>query len=332
MRRVLKSRFLVPAGLLVGVVLGGLAAFGPAGGAAGAQAGGGSTSGAPQSSPPVHLTANISNFNGGVALPPGIGSPSYLGGPKNTGGANSTNRVYKTVNGKRTLVAYGNSAITYTAPPASYIPAGEALFAQNCASCHGTQAEGSTIAPNLQGVGPATVMFWVTSGRMPATDTYKVQANAKPARLSYQQALEVAAYINSLDPAVPFIPQVHLQGANLAIGQDLYALNCAACHTITGAGDALAYNTFAPPLHYATPQQVAEAIRTGPANMPRFTGNLTDSQVRDIVAYVTEKIQHPSNPGGAGLGGIGPVAEGFVALLFGVGGFMLICYWIGDRS
>jgi ubiquinol-cytochrome c reductase cytochrome c subunit len=73
-------------------------------------------------------------------------------------------------------------------------------------------------------------------------------------------------------------------------------------------------------------------MRIGPANMPRFSGNLTDAQVRDVVAYVTEYIQHPTNPGGAGLGGVGPVAEGFVALLIGVGGLALICFWIGDRS
>ena len=78
--------------------------------------------------------------------------------------------------------------------------------------------------------------------------------------------------------------------------------------------------------------QVVEAMRIGPANMPRFSGNLSDSQVRDVVAYVTEKIQHPSNPGGFALGGVGPVAEGFVALLFGVGLLALIGYWIGERS
>jgi ubiquinol-cytochrome c reductase cytochrome c subunit len=77
---------------------------------------------------------------------------------------------------------------------------------------------------------------------------------------------------------------------------------------------------------------VAEAMRIGPANMPRFSGNLSDSQVRDVVAYVTEKIQHPSNPGGVGLGGVGPVAEGFIALLLGVGGLALVCFWIGERS
>ena len=84
--------------------------------------------------------------------------------------------------------------------------------------------------------------------------------------------------------------------ANLATGASLFALNCAACHTITGAGDELAYGTNAPSLHYATTTQIAEAIRTGPGNMPRFTGNLSDSQVRDIVAYVSEKHPAPDEP------------------------------------
>jgi ubiquinol-cytochrome c reductase cytochrome c subunit len=66
--------------------------------------------------------------------------------------------------------------------------------------------------------------------------------------------------------------------------------------------------------------------------MPRFTGNLTDAQVRDVVAYVTQQIQHPTNPGGFGLGGLGPVAEGFVALLIGVGSLFLVCFWIGERA
>jgi ubiquinol-cytochrome c reductase cytochrome c subunit len=47
---------------------------------------------------------------------------------------------------------------------------------------------------------------------------------------------------------------------------------------------------------------------------------------------VTKVIQHPDNRGGLGLGGIGPVAEGFVGLLIGVGALMLVAFWIGDRA
>ncbi len=229
--------------------------------------------------------------------------------------------------------SYGSSStIEYQYPPNSYIPAGEALFATFCSSCHGPQAGGTSRAPNIVGLGPATVDFWITTGRMPAENPFAIQAPRKPAKLSNQQALEIAAYVNSLDPSRPGIPKVNRKTANVAVGADLFSLNCAACHTITGAGDELAFGTFAPSLRAASPTQVAEAIRTGPGNMPRFSGNLTDAQVRDVVAYVTEYIQHPTNPGGFALGGVGPVAEGFVALLFGVGILALVAYWIGERA
>lgn len=253
----------------------------------------------------------------------------------NAGTANSTNTVY--VNGK--LVAYGNSDITYVNPPSSLIPLGEALYAQNCASCHGNSADGVPANgtpgafPNLRGLGSATIDFWIESGRMPAKDTTQVQALRKQQVLSKPEALAIAAYVTSLSPATPYIPVVHnISSANTSEGFSLFALNCAACHTITGGGDALASNTYAPSLRHIPATQVAEAIRTGPGNMPRFTGNLSDAQVRDIVAYVTLNIQHPVNPGGFGLGGLGPVAEGFVGLALGVGILALIAFWIGDRS
>lgn len=255
----------------------------------------------------------------------GYKSPHESGSPQN-----STSAFLRCVHGK--VTSYGDKSITYRLPPNSYIATGHKLFEENCSSCHLSTAQGSAIAPSLHGVGPATVDFWVSTGRMPAATPLQIEAERKPPRLTLKQAEEVAAWINSLTPAAPYIPEVHLKGADLTKGATLFALNCAACHTITGAGDALAFGTNAPTLHAASATQVAEAIRTGPGNMPRFTGNLTDAQVRDVVAYVTDKIQHPSNGGGFGLGGVGPVTEGFVALLFGVGGLMLVAFWIGDRA
>ncbi|HEX3564954.1 MAG TPA: cytochrome c, partial [Acidimicrobiales bacterium] len=90
---------------------------------------------------------------------------------------------------------------------------------------------------------------------------------------------------------------------------------------------------YAPSLHYATTRQIVEAVRSGPGNMPHFgPGNISNAEVRDITAYVHSYIQHPVNRGGFGLGGIGPVGEGFVGLLIGVGALMLVCFWIGDRT
>jgi len=170
---------------------------------------------------------------------------------------------------------------------------------------------------------------------MPLADTSQ-QAIRKPVRFTHKQILQIVAYVSSLAPPAlsgPAIPVVHVQYANLSNGNSLFVLNCASCHTITGAGDALADGFYAPSLHKATSTQVAEAVRTGPGNMPRFsTGALSDKQVTDIVSYVKGPIQHPNNAGGLALGGIGPVAEGFIALLIGVGICMLLAFWIGDRA
>jgi len=217
--------------------------------------------------------------------------------------------------------------------PRSYIAPGRELFEENCSACHGPGALGTSRAPNLVGLGAATIDFWVGTGRMPLADA-SLQAEPKPPRFTKKQVLEIAAFVTSLSPVNgPGIPVVNLKGANLTEGNSLFVLNCAACHTITGSGDALASGYFATSLHAATPTQVAEAIRTGPGNMPRFgPGEFSNQQVADIVAYVTGPIQHPDNAGGLGLGGVGPVAEGFVALLVGVGGLMLVAFWLGDRA
>jgi ubiquinol-cytochrome c reductase cytochrome c subunit len=319
-----RTGFLLPAGLLAVAAMASLAMFFP-----GTDAGASGHSDATRvSTTPTHVTTRSCgtvNIKGVTSATPNAGNPFT-----------STSRFC--LNGH--LISYGNRYITYANPPQSFIAAGRLLFAQTCTSCHGNDANGvgpegqATIGPNLQGVGAATVDFWVSTGRMPAADVKAVEAERRATRLTPLQALELAAWVNSLDPAVPAVPSPHLAGADQSAGQDLFSLNCAACHTIEGSGDALAYGTNAPSLinRSVTAQQVAEAIRIGPANMPRFSGNLTDHQVSDIVSYVTGRLQHPTNPGGFSLGGVGPVAEGFVALLIGVGGLALICFWIGERS
>ena len=253
---------------------------------------------------------------------------------KNAGTPNSDNA---TSNSSGVVISYGNTAITYNAPSSALATLGQALFLQNCASCHGNEANGvpangtSGAYPNLVGLGPATIDFWIESGRMPAADPRSVEANRRVARLSHDQALAVAAWVDSLSPGLPLIPNPNLKIANVSDGAALFALNCAACHTIEGDGDALASGTYAPSLRNVPAVQVAEAIRTGPGNMPRFTGNLSDYQVNDIVKFVTTYIQHPNNPGGFGLGGLGPVAEGFVGLALGVGLLALVGFWVGER-
>jgi ubiquinol-cytochrome c reductase cytochrome c subunit len=208
---------------------------------------------------------------------------------------------------------------------------GRTLFDANCSTCHGAFAQGSALAPNLEGVGSATVDLWVSSGWMPLANPTS-QPLRKPALFTVEQSADIAYYVSSLSPGGPSIPSVNLKGASVSSGFSLFALNCAPCHTITGAGDALSNGITAPPLHGLTKTQVAEAILTGPGNMPRLIAEFTPQQVNDIVAYVTKDIEHAQHPGGLGLGGVGPVAEGFIGLFVGVGVIVLITLWIGDRS
>ncbi len=298
-----KARYLAPAVLVVCVGVTGLLAFAP--GQARAL-----TSSAPTTTLPTLTTPSPPTTIGKPSTPASPSSAAKYASPSN------------------------QSGITYIDLPQSYIAPGEALFASNCSSCHGKEADGSTgLAPNLQGLGAGTVDFWVSTGRMPLAVT-GAQAIRKPPKFDRLQTLEIAAWVQSLTPGLGNkVPIVNTNGADLESGSTLFTLNCAACHTITGAGDALMDGAYAPSLHLATTTQIVEAIRSGPGNMPVFApGNITDTQARDIASYVHSVIQHPSNPGGFGLGGVGPVGEGFVGLLLGVGVLLMVCFWIGDRT
>jgi quinol---cytochrome-c reductase cytochrome c subunit len=121
---------------------------------------------------------------------------------------------------------------------------------------------------------------------------------------------------------------VSTAGADTALGSQLFMANCAQCHGFAGDGGALTYGKFAPSLTQATPTQIYTAMLTGPEAMPVFSdGALTPQAKRDIIAYVTETRTEP-NPGGLSLGRIGPVTEGLVIFLGGMGVLVLIAMWL----
>jgi ubiquinol-cytochrome c reductase cytochrome c subunit len=218
-----------------------------------------------------------------------------------------------------------------TAPPASQtqIVRGRSLFTANCSSCHGLEAQGTSAAPSLIGVGAAAVDFQVSTGRMPLKES-GAQPAEKPPVLTPDQTHAIAAYIQSLGggPPIPSADQVNPQGANPAIGQELFTANCSQCHNFVGAGGALTYGKYAPALTRSTPTQIYEAMLTGPYAMPVFNDStVTPSEKRDIIAYIT-KTRSETNPGGFSLGRIGPVTEGLVAWLGGIGGLVLAAIWI----
>lgn len=222
------------------------------------------------------------------------------------------------------------SAASPAAANSAQIAEGRSLFIEDCASCHGLEAEGvSGQAPSLIGVGAAAVDFQVSTGRMPAAEQ-GAENPRKPARLNTAQTHAVAAYIQSLGggPPIPSAAEVSTAGANLGLGQQLFVADCAACHNFVGAGGALTYGKFAPPLTASTPTQMYEAMVTGPEAMPVFNDlTITPQEKRDIIAYITQVRSEP-NPGGFSLGRVGPVTEGLVAFLGLLLFMVLAALWI----
>jgi ubiquinol-cytochrome c reductase cytochrome c subunit len=88
----------------------------------------------------------------------------------------------------------------------------------------------------------------------------------------------------------------------------------------------------APPLHDATPTQIAEAVRIGPYVMPAFPrSQVSDRELDSIVAYV-ERAKHPVDRGGWGIGHLGPIPEGLVAWLIAGSVLVLVALAIGERG
>jgi quinol---cytochrome-c reductase cytochrome c subunit len=235
-------------------------------------------------------------------------------------------------------VGAGYAAFTTQSSPASAsAPAasqretslGRQLFVQNCSSCHGYMAQGTKTGPSLIGVGAAAVDFQVSTGRMPAKEPAAEQPR-KPVTFTSQQIHALAAYIASLGggPGIPSAADINPMGANTGLGQQLFVADCAQCHNFQGAGGALTYGKYAPPLTKSTPRQIFEAMLTGPEAMPVFNNTtITPRQKRDIIAYVTRTRSEP-NPGGFGLGRVGPVTEGIVAFVGLLLFMVLAAMWI----
>lgn len=224
------------------------------------------------------------------------------------------------------------------AASSTQIEEGRQLYAVGCSSCHGlggegqVRADGTVLGPSLIGVGAAAVDFQVGTGRMPMAGP-GAQAPRKPPSYTDEQVAALAAYVASFAPGpeIPDPAEVDPARGNVARGGELFRTNCAQCHNASGQGGALSYGKYAPPLQGVEPKHIYEAMVTGPQAMPVFNDTtLPPDEKRDIIAFLTSIEQEP-NPGGLGLGRIGPVAEGLWGWLLGIGGLIGVAVWLGAK-
>jgi quinol---cytochrome-c reductase cytochrome c subunit len=217
--------------------------------------------------------------------------------------------------------------------PTGSVDEGRALFLKNCSSCHGLNAEGTTDGPTLVGVGAASVDFQVATGRMPAAQS-GAQVPAKRVQFNEQEIADLAAYVASLGPgpAIPDAEQLDYADADPAEGGEIYRTNCAMCHNYAGSGGALTAGKYAPSLMGVTPQHIYEAMLTGPQSMPVFGDKtMTPEDKQAIIAFLKE-TETEASPGGAALGKLGPVTEGGIGWIVGLGGLIACAVWLGAKA
>ena len=226
------------------------------------------------------------------------------------------------------------NAETTAADRSVQIEEGRQIFLKGCSSCHGLNAEGAQIAPALIGVGAASVDFQVGTGRMPMADM-STQAMRKDPIYNAEETAALAAYVASLapGPAIPTESSLNYErDGSTAEGGELFRNNCAMCHNFAGQGGALTQGKYAPTLMGVEPKHIYEAMVTGPQSMPVFSDKtITPDEKLSIIKWIKSAEKEP-NLGGASLGRVGPVTEGLLAWVLGLGILIGVAVWLAMKA
>jgi ubiquinol-cytochrome c reductase cytochrome c subunit len=238
------------------------------------------------------------------------------------------------VGGMYAAFAPGAQATSAVADTAADVQEGKTLYDASCITCHGRNGQGvPDRGPSLIGVGSAAVEFQVATGRMPVA-RQEAQIERKTPLYTRDQAKQIGAYIQELGggPTLPDKTDAQLADGDVARGGVLFRVNCSSCHAFGGGGGALSSGKFAPGLEEATPRDMYAAMLTGPQNMPVFGNNqLSPEEKSDIIAYI-QNLQEDTDPGGWGIGRLGPVTEGLAIFLIGMVALVFTTLWIAGKS
>jgi len=237
------------------------------------------------------------------------------------------------VGGLYTVFTPSQQATAQDQPDQVTVAQGKRLYETACITCHGMYAQGvPSKGPSLIGVGSAAVEFQVGTGRMPLA-RQEAQAERKTPAFNQDETRQIGQYIQSLGggPEVPAGDNLGA-GGNISRGGELFRVNCSSCHSFSGGGGALSSGKYAPSIEPATSRDIYAAMLTGPQNMPVFGDNqLSPQEKSDIISYV-QNLQHDPDPGGWGIGRIGPVTEGMAIFLIGMVALVFTTLWIAGKS
>jgi quinol---cytochrome-c reductase cytochrome c subunit len=257
----------------------------------------------------------------GIAAPASSGAGDPTGGPPD----GSPNSPAKSPEPPGT----GDRTTRFPTSPA-LVNEGRTLYENGCSSCHGMLLEGRTgMGPALSGVGAGPVDFYLSTGRMPLQNPRDEPERARPA-YNHRQINALVAFVTAIGGGPP-APAADAAAGDLAIGLHQFTANCAGCHQIVARGG-LTLGAFVPNLQSATAQQLAEAVRMGPYLMPHFDSHQINQHELDSIARYVAWTRHPENPGGWGIGNIGPIPEGMAAWFIAVLAMLIVARLVGERA
>ncbi len=200
--------------------------------------------------------------------------------------------------------------------------------------------DGDQYGPALTDVGAAAVDFQVGTGRMPMA-TPGAQAPRKEVVYTDDEIAALAAYVASLGTG-PSIPDAEMYDPDTLSGEEydeyvtrggqIFLTNCTACHNFEGSGGAMPRGEYAPKIRGVDPKHIYEAMLTGPQSMDTFSdGNIPPDDKKAVIAYLDTLNEQPSY-GGFTLGSLGPVSEGLIAWLVGMGALVGFAVWIAAQT
>lgn len=227
-----------------------------------------------------------------LAWYPGLGAFAGAGG-WSSGGEHSAQKALEDRRLAATFARFDKQPIDTIARDPQAIVLGRSIFANNCATCHGSSAKGAVGYPNLAddlwqwGGTPDAILTTVLEGRnaaMPAWEKVLTGIGGENGVLS------AMAYTRSLSEGA------HGGDYFAAQGQPLFESVCAACHGIDGKGNP----TLGAPdltddywLYGSSTEAITASIAKGRQGaMPAHRELIGETRARLAAAYVWS-LSHP---------------------------------------
>lgn len=217
---------------------------------------------------------------------------------------------------------------------------GAQTYALECSQCHGAAAAGGQVpeyggqAPSLlpdenERIDVAYLDLVMRTGRMPPAESPWDNRERAVDVDEAERAALIAFMVQEF--GVPGeVPEVDAEEGNPANGQAVWTANCAHCHGSTGQGGVAGAGAWTPDVAGKDAEVIAEAIRVGPFNMPRFEDSqITEQEIDDVAAFMEESATEEGTPV-LGLVELNPVYASAFVFLFSVAA-LLSLIWIGGR-